>query len=137
MRRERRLQVWRELLVCASLTLLAACNPLVGTSYVFVQSIQDEETGKYVELGELINFSSWCLAVNVFDDQKVDRKATESREPVIVVCNLDPGHESKLVVQDSCYTLIVGYGSGGIRKNEWSDPESGKTICFGLRNSQR
>lgn len=113
---------------------VAACNGPVLSSYLHIQTIKDQDTGKFVELGELVSMSSWCLVVNVFSDDNPTRKAWESKEPVILICNLDPGHELKFVIEDGCYTLMVGYGSGGMRQSKWLDPVTEKEICFTLRN---
>lgn len=116
-------------LLGASLSL-TACDPLAETSYLFHQSIHDPETGRYVELGELRNFSSNCVVVNVFDDQKRDRKATESRSPVMIACSYKSA--PSLSVEDGCYILRIEYDYGGVRQDKWIDDASGKSICFGI-----
>lgn len=112
-----------------SAPLLGFCDPAKVTHYTVVQSIAVADTELYVELGWMINISSYCLSVSVFKDQNIERRAEESVDPVMVACGVVED-EPKLVYQDGCYHLSIGYTYGGLRYETWIDELSDKSLCF-------
>ncbi|MEP9388105.1 hypothetical protein [Mesorhizobium sp. KR9-304] len=113
------------------LTQLASvwANPVESTSYVTVQSVSDQTTGLTVELGRLVNFSSDCFVVNVFEEQKTDRQVAEAASPIMVACGVAEA-EPRLSLENGCYVFSVDHSSGGLRQQTWSDPGSGRSLCF-------
>jgi hypothetical protein len=121
--------MWPNILL--SLLQLASfwANANEGTSYVAVQSVSDQATGVIVELGRLVNFSSDCFVVNVFEEQKTDRQAEEAASPIMVACGVE-GAEPRLYLENGCYVFSVYYSFGGLREQTWSHPENGRSLCF-------
>jgi hypothetical protein len=121
--------MWPNILL--SLLQLASfwANANEGTSYVAVQVVNDQATGVIVELGRLVNFSSDCFVVNVFEKQKTDRQAAEAASPIMVACGVAEA-EPRLSLEKGCYVFRADYSSGGLRQQTWSHPENGRSLCF-------
>jgi hypothetical protein len=121
---------------CALLPFLLAgiCDPALATDYVVEESVRDETTGLYVETGWLINVSSYCLVVSVFDDAATERMASEVRNPVMIACGV---RDWSFRLEDGCYVLSAGYGTGSINRETWVDSVSGESICFEMWPPQK
>lgn len=104
-------------------------NPIESTSYIAVQSIKDQRTDLFVELGRLVNFSSDCFVVNVFKELKEGRQAADAASPIMIACGVTDA-EPRLTVKGGCYVFSVNYSYGGLRIQTWTDPENNRSLCF-------
>ena len=122
---------WKRVALFPLVGLLAAsCDPRSETSYVVVEALKDDATGRYVELGQMINFSSFCYVVNVFDAPAAERRAAEMQDASLMVACSVGEEEPRIVFEAGCYVLSLDYGYGGILNDRWTDPETGRTLCL-------
>jgi len=107
-------------------------GPEIMTSYRAVDRIYDEGTGVYVELGEYSNMSSLGLMINLFDDAKDGRTVSRRWEPILDVANVDWRKARTFHRDGGCYVLEVEYRYGGLATPVWTDPATGRALCFRL-----
>jgi hypothetical protein len=117
------------LCVLAATLALAGCYDAM-TTYRVAQSLPVEGTELFVEAGWVSNFSSRCIVVNVYSDQRRVRLASSAeRDLIMIACGVGVG-EAQLSIEDGCYVLRRDYSYGGIRHETWTDEATGTTLCF-------
>lgn len=109
---------------------ISGCDLLkFEADYQPITTLLDAKSGYYVELGQLSNMSSLGYAVQVFKDAKPRAGVVSEFDAVIYVSKLED-EDIRLYVRDGCYVLDVRYAYGGLITPVWTDPETGKSICF-------
>lgn len=110
---------------CALLS--AGCVEGGADGYLVEQSIRDDATGLFVELGWVSNISSHCMVVNVFRDQSDARPASDATNAIMWACNVT---DWRFRYDDGCYVMSIGYSSGGLEQETWVDETTGQSLCF-------
>lgn len=124
-----------EIFLSAASCLLVGCDTFPinsGVDYLPVTTILDEESGYYVELGQIETISSHGYAVFVFANAGPRQKFDADWKPTISVAGIEEEPPS-FYISNGCYVLDVRYSYGGLLVKRWRDDNSGHEICFDLR----
>ena len=105
-------------------------DPIESTGYIAVQSVTDQATGLTVELGRLVNFSSDCFVVNVFEEQEAHRQAEDAASPIMLACGVGAARPRLSFFENGCYVFSVYYSFGGLRERDVVPPEKRTLIVL-------
>ena len=99
--------------------------------YTMIDRTQDPSTGLFVELDEVVSMSSFCYEMNIFKTFDDDRFFSGEWSPVATVCGVE-GVVARMRFDGTCYVLTSSYRWGGLRTPVWTDPATGRELCFRL-----
>ena len=120
----------------AAICLLSMYFTLLGEyenqfRYTMIDRIQDPSTGLFIELDEVVSMSSFCYEINILKTLDDDRFFSGDWSPVATVCGVE-GVVARMRFDGTCYVLTSSYRWGGLRTPAWTDPASGRELCFRL-----
>lgn len=126
------------------MSLLSLCAVLVavfaGTErpvldyldeYKVLHYLEDQKTGKVIELGVLSNFGSIEYEVGVYDEVNPKRTSFGLRPHLISVVG-SPGPDPAVVQFDgACYFMVSAFRPDWDKVHpQWTDNVTGKQLCF-------
>ena len=125
----------RLLSLAGTAVVVASCDPFGSepmADYEVLQTLYDQKTGLYVEVGSVENFSSFGYNVYVFNVGGPRGKFDKNWNPVISTAGTG-SNKPTLIYDGNCYILTIEYRYGGLIHNHWNDLISNKSLCFDLR----
>ena len=99
--------------------------------YTMIDRIKDPSTGLFVELDEVVSMSSLGYVLNILETLDDDRLSSGDWSPVAAVYGVE-GVVAKMRFDGTCYVLTSDYRWGGLRTPVWTDPATGRELCFRL-----
>lgn len=100
--------------------------------YQKLQTIKDEKTGLFVELGRVETMLDIDFFLLIFEDDAVRTELSSSGSPAIVqIAKVGEEHPGILSYEDGCYVVKTRWGD--LATPTWRDPRTGTDLCFRLR----
>ncbi|MFM9859796.1 hypothetical protein RUR49_15160 [Pseudoxanthobacter sp. M-2] len=98
--------------------------------YQKLQTIKDEKTGLFVELGRVDTMLDVDIFLLVFEDDAVRTQISSSGSTAIAEIAKVGSDTDVLSYEDDCY--VVRTRGGDLEKPIWRDPHTGEVLCFRL-----
>jgi hypothetical protein len=98
--------------------------------YQKLQTIKDQKTGLFVELGRVDTMLDVDILLLVFEDDAVRTQIPSSGSPAIAEIAMVGSDTDVLSYEDGCY--VVKTQRGDLERPTWRDPHTGEVLCFRL-----